>query len=244
MIDNLPVVIAHKVRRRNRHMEFGLDVLVLHHLVILAQGIQDDTNERNATEGLCPGRSHELGERRCRMDNDPVVRCWVRDLNLVPVVDRSDRMYNRSCQILIVPAHFLFHVHLFEGVLFGDMLLNNFSEGQLVGSFRVWEGLDGSVGGDVGCKIQINLEIAHLHFAVYCRNCPVACPLLRRLLLHMRTGDEDVHLRLVIVRDKEPVELERIIEQQILCLYSPISALISRRRDIATCRGPFQRWNS
>lgn len=135
-------------------------------------------------------------------------------------------------------------MHLFEGVLFGDMLLNDFTEGQLVGGFRVWKGLDSSIGRDVGCKVQIDLKIEHRHFAVYCRDCPVACPLLRRLLLHMRTSDEDVHLRFVIVRDKEPVELKRIIKQQILRLYSTISPLISRRRDIATCWGIFHRRDS
>lgn len=41
------------------------------------QGIQYDANERYAAKCLCPGGSHELGERRCRVDNDPVVGCRV-----------------------------------------------------------------------------------------------------------------------------------------------------------------------
>lgn len=36
LVDNLPVVIAHKIRRRDRHVELGLDILVLHYFVILA----------------------------------------------------------------------------------------------------------------------------------------------------------------------------------------------------------------
>lgn len=36
LIDNFPVAIAHKVCRRDGHMELRLDILVFHHLVILA----------------------------------------------------------------------------------------------------------------------------------------------------------------------------------------------------------------
>jgi hypothetical protein len=130
LIDNLPVVIAHKVRGRDGHMELGLNILILHHLVILAlrwitkrrkkigiiirqrkvyifpmpyfrleyvayQWVEDNTDKGNAAKGLCPGAPHKLGERRCRMNNDPVVGSWVRNFDLVPVVHRPDRMYNR-----------------------------------------------------------------------------------------------------------------------------------------------------
>jgi len=47
---------------------------------------------------------HKTRQRRTRLDPDHVVGNGIRDLDSVPIINRSNRMCNRPCQIFIVPV--------------------------------------------------------------------------------------------------------------------------------------------